>query len=277
MSAAAESSIVPTDCEAVAVPDDRTTCASGRTLHIATYNIHKGLSFFNQRVILHELRDYLRSLNVDIVFLQEVVGEHTLHANRFRNWPKDTQYEFLADAVWSDFAYGKNAVYNHGHHGNAILSRFPISSWENEDISAHRFESRGLLHCELAVPGWKGTLHCICVHLGLFKRGRYQQLEAIERRIRQLVPADAPLVLAGDFNDWRGAANQILVNRLNLVEVFQYTQGKAARSFPSVLPLLRLDRIYIRGFQIKNARVFHNRPWSQTSDHAALLAKIMRQ
>jgi len=274
---AVDSSIFPVNCETVATSDDRATREFGRTLHIATYNIHKGLSFFNQRVILHELRDYLRSLNVDIVFLQEVVGEHTLHANRFRDWPKDTQYEFLADAVWSDFAYGKNAVYNHGHHGNAILSRFPISSWENEDISTHRFESRGLLHCELTVPGWKDTLHCICVHLGLFKRGRYQQLEAIERRIRQLVPADAPLVLAGDFNDWRGAANQILVNRLNLVEVFQYTQGKAARSFPSVLPLLRLDRIYIRGFQIKNASVFHNRPWSRISDHAALLAKIMRQ
>ncbi|SFU77922.1 Metal-dependent hydrolase, endonuclease/exonuclease/phosphatase family [Nitrosomonas eutropha] len=259
------------------LPGDEAMRESNRTLHIATYNIHKGLSFFNQRVILHELRDYLRSLNVDIIFLQEVIGEHTLHASRFQDWPKDAQYEFLADAVWSDFAYGKNAVYNHGHHGNAILSRFPISSWENEDISAHRFESRGLLHCELTIPGWKDALHCICVHLGLFKRGRYQQLEAIERRIRQLVPPDAPLVLAGDFNDWRGVANQALANRLNLVEVFQHTQGKAARSFPSVLPLLRLDRIYIRGFQVKNARIFHNRPWSRISDHAALSAQIMRK
>lgn len=259
------------------IPDSKVMDVADRTLHIATYNIHKGLSIFNQRVILHELRDYLRSLNVDIVFLQEVVGEHTLHASRFRNWPKDTQCEFLADEVWSDFAYGKNAVYSHGHHGNAILSRFPILNWENEDISAHRFESRGLLHCELAIPGWKDTLHCICVHLGLFKRGRCQQLEAIERRIRQLVPPDAPLVLAGDFNDWRGVANQILANRLSLVEVFQHIQGKAARSFPSILPILRLDRIYIRGFQIKNARIFHNRPWSRISDHAALLAKIMRQ
>ncbi|MXS86118.1 EEP domain-containing protein [Nitrosomonas sp. HPC101] len=252
-------------------------CESERTLSIATYNIHKGLSFFNQRVILHELRDYLRSLNVDIVFLQEVVGEHTLHASRFQDWPGDAQYEFLADTVWSDFAYGKNAVYDHGHHGNAILSRFPISNWENEDISAHRFESRGLLHCELVIPGWKDTLHCICVHLGLFKHGRYQQLDAIERRIRQLVSPDAPLVIAGDFNDWRGVANQRLANRLNLVEVFQHVQGKAARSFPSVLPLLRLDRIYIRGFQVKNARIFHNRPWSRISDHAALLAQIVRK
>lgn len=268
---------VPADFDrSISPPENREEHETGRTLHIATYNIHKGLSFFNQRLILHELRDQLHGLDVDVVFLQEVVGEHALHATRFRDWPRNTQYEFLADSMWSDFAYGKNAIYGHGHHGNAILSRFPIVNWENEDISAHRFESRGLLHCELAIPGWKDTLHCICVHLGLFRRGRSQQLEAIEKRIRQLVSPDAPLVVAGDFNDWRGAANPLLASRLNLVEVFQHTHGKAARSFPSVLPLLRLDRIYIRGFQVKNAQILHNRPWSHISDHAVLSANIMR-
>lgn len=249
---------------------------SRRLLHIATYNIHKGLSYFNRRVILPQVRDDLRDLEVDIIFLQEVVGEHVRHANRFPDWPKGAQHEFLADSVWPDFVYGKNAVYEHGHHGNAVLSRFPITNWENEDISAHRFENRGLLHCELTIPGWDETLHCICVHLGLFKRGRIQQLAAIEKRIRDLVPSDAPLVMAGDFNDWQGAANRILANHLQLVEVFQHTQGRTARSFPSVFPLLRLDRIYIRGFEIKNTQIHRNRPWSRLSDHAVLSANIQR-
>ena len=121
-------------------------------LHIATYNIHKGFSYFNHRLVLHELRDQLRALGTDIIFLQEVVGEHSKHASRFVSWPNISQHEFLADSVWQDFAYGKNAVYDEGHHGNAILSRFPIVSWENEDISSHRFENRGLLHCELSIP-----------------------------------------------------------------------------------------------------------------------------
>ena len=98
------------------------------TLHITTYNIHKGFSQFNQRMMLHELKDQLHALGPDVVFLQEVLGEHRGHAERHDAWPEEPQYEFLADQLWQDFAYGRNAVYPEGHHGNAILSRYPIRS-----------------------------------------------------------------------------------------------------------------------------------------------------
>ncbi len=245
-------------------------------LHIATYNIHKGFSSFNQRIIVHELRKHLRALNVDIVFLQEVVGHHTAYAAHFKNWPSLSQYEFLADSVWSDFAYGKNAVYDAGHHGNAILSRYPIISSENEDISMHRFEKRGMLHCQINVPGWHENLHCICVHLGLFKHGQRRQLQALGRRIQQMVPPQAPLVIAGDFNDWREMASHILADQLGLTEAFESTQGRVARSYPAALPMLRLDRIYVRGFHIKAAHIYQGDPWSKISDHAALSAKVIR-
>src|SRR5713101_8281303 len=95
------------------------------TVDVATYNIHKGFSHFNRRMTVHELRDRLKGLGADIVFLQEVVGRNLRHARRHKDWPTEPQHEFLADHVWTDFAYGKNAVYDEGHHGNAILSRFP--------------------------------------------------------------------------------------------------------------------------------------------------------
>lgn len=246
------------------------------TLHIATYNIHKGFSHFNRRMVVHELRDRLQALGADVIFLQEVVGADERHAARYQNWPGKPQYEFLADTVWVDFAYGKNAVYDEGHHGNAILSRFPILSWENQDVSAHRFESRGLLHCEIRVPGWSRNLHCVCVHLGLFAHGRRKQLEALEQRLHELVPRDAPLIVAGDFNDWRGNASKLLVQGLELKEAFEFTRGRAARSFPSALPVFRLDRIYVRGFHVKHAHVHHGHPWSRISDHAALSATMVR-
>ena len=249
-----------------------------RSLHVVTYNIHKGLSFFNRRLVIHELRDRLRTIAADIVFLQEVQGNCDRKAARHGEWPAEPQYEFLADTVWGDFAYGRNAVYDHGHHGNAILSRFPIESWHNEDVSAHRFESRGLLHCEMAIPDWNVPLHCVCVHLALTGRGRSRQLERLRQRIERLVPANAPLIVAGDFNDWhwRYKATHELAHPLNMHEVFELYKGLPARSFPSMLPVFRLDRIYVRGFRVSRAHVHHGPAWGRISDHAALTTTLER-
>jgi endonuclease/exonuclease/phosphatase family metal-dependent hydrolase len=242
-------------------------------LHVATYNIHKGFSQFNRRMMVHELRDRLRSVNADIIFLQEVQGEHERHARRFHHWPDRPQYEFLADQVWPEFAYGRNAVYDHGHHGNAILSRFPIVSWENLDVSAHQFESRGLLHCVVEIPE-AGRVHCLCVHLALNERGRGQQLRTIVRRVLDAVPEHEPLIVAGDFNDWRNRAGRRLAGELGLAEVFRDDRGRPARSFPAGFPIFRLDRIYVRGFSIHHAEVHHGHPWSRISDHAMLTARL---
>ncbi len=243
------------------------------TLRIATYNIHKGFSNFNRRMILHDVRDRLRMLDADLIFLQEVQGSNEVHGLHHTLWTAP-QHEYLADSVWSDTAYGKNSVYEEGHHGNAILSRFPILNWENEDVSAHPLERRGLLHCELDVPGWDQRLHCVCVHLGLFSRWRAQQARALCDRIDRMVPHDAPLVIAGDFNDWQQRLSNLLRERLDVHEVFEATKGRPARSFPAGLPLLSLDRIYVRGLRVKSARMMHGKAWSKLSDHAALSAHV---
>jgi endonuclease/exonuclease/phosphatase family metal-dependent hydrolase len=240
-------------------------------MNIVTYNIHKGYSQFNRRVMLHELRERLRQLNADIVFLQEVRGAH----DRIWRRQEQPQHEFLAHDLWPYQAYGMNAVYDGGHHGNAILSHYPIVRWENQDISAHGFESRGALHCELALPGHAGvTLHCLCVHLGLFKRGRGQQFRALIERVNQSIPATAPLIIAGDFNDWNNHASRQLARELNLQEVFESHSGRLARSFPAGLPLLRLDRIYVRGLKVRHSGVHAHLPWDRISDHAALAATL---
>ena len=244
------------------------------SLHVATYNIHKGFSHFNRRMMIHELRDRLRALDADIIFLQEVLGQHQRHAARFEDWPQEPQYEFLADEVWNDYAYGRNAVYDHGNHGNAILSRYPIRWAENQDVSFHARESRGLLHCEIDVPGAHSPLHCICVHLALTERGRRHQVGALVERLHREVPPRAPLVVAGDFNDWRNLAGRRLAANLGLREALTDRWGRPARSFPSALPFLRLDRIYVRGFEVQHTEVHRGPSWSRLSDHAALSAHL---
>jgi len=43
------------------------------------------------------------------------------HAQRHANWPQGPQYEFLADSLWTQFAYGRNAVYPRGLHQDVGL------------------------------------------------------------------------------------------------------------------------------------------------------------
>ncbi|MDQ6618685.1 MAG: endonuclease/exonuclease/phosphatase family protein [Pseudomonadota bacterium] len=239
---------------------------------IATYNIHKGFSHLARRVVIHELRERLHGLSADVLFLQEVIGVHRRHADRYHNWPVKPQHEFIAGGRWQEVCYGKNSVYQDGHHGNALLSRFPIAQFENVDISAHPFESRGMLHCRIALPDGGPILHCLNVHLGLFERGRQWQLSALCERIRSTVPSGEPVIIAGDFNDWRHKANRMLMDCIGVDEVFEQVRGRPARTFPSVMPVFRLDRIYARGLRIIDARVHYAFPNARLSDHAALAA-----
>lgn len=243
-------------------------------LKIATYNIHKGFSHFNRRVVLHELRERLRELDADIVFLQEVQGEHTRHPERHRDYPCCAQHEFIAEEVWPHFAYGKNCVYEAGHHGNAILSRFPILQSRNMDVSAHRFESRGLLHCEVDLGGQ--IVHCLCAHFGLFAKGKRMQTRALIEYVRDTIPPDVPLIVAGDFNDWRNRMSHSIAGELGMHDVFHLHAGSPARSYPARLPLLRLDRIYVRGFSVLHSDVHVGGNWQRLSDHAALSTRLKR-
>jgi endonuclease/exonuclease/phosphatase family metal-dependent hydrolase len=244
-------------------------------LRVVTLNIHKGLSQFNRRVVIHELREGLGLLKPDLVFLQEVQGLNERHALRFASWPEQGQHEFLAGGELQH-AYGRNRVHQFGHYGNALLSRFPIVSHENADVSDHRFERRGLLHTVVKVPGWKRNLHCVCVHLSLHERGRRRQLDAVSARLEELADRRAPIIIAGDFNDWRLRASAILEKSLGMTEVSVAAGGSHSRTFPSMLPLLQLDRIYVRGLKVLQTKVHRGRPWSLLSDHLALSAELER-
>ena len=250
------------------LPQDAVAVTS---LHILTVNTHKGFSPLNRRFVLPELREAVRTLGADVVFLQEVLGMHRSHGQRYDNWSDVPQYEFLADSMWPVFAYGRNAVYPDGDHGNALLSKFPIVRHENLDVSVNGTEERGLLHSVLAVPG-HGEVHTVCVHLGLREGQRQQQLKLLCRLLDGLDPK-AAVIVAGDFNDWRLRADEALAD-CNMTEVFVEAFGSPAKTFPARLPLLRLDRIYIRNATAHLPKVLSRKPWSHLSDHVPLAVEV---
>ena len=264
-------------------------------LRVATYNIHKGVMGLRPKVRIHDVRLALNAIDADIVFLQEVQDRNERMARR-KGYPEGTQLDYLCTGSYLHRAYGMNAVYPHGHHGNAIVSRHEIGVFLNHDISDHALEKRGLLHAVAHFNGRKGAheIHLINTHFGLIKRSRLRQASFLVDFVRSEVPPDAPLIIAGDFHDWQRAADKVMHDELDVVEVaseFNRRQARprlmdrllpwrepkrspVARTYPSVMPWLMLDRIYVRGFQIHEVRVPKGLEWSQRSDHMPLIADL---
>lgn len=242
-------------------------------LKVLTYNIHKGFNA-NRQFMLPAMRDAIKAVDADIVLLQEVRGEHIRQQQRIKDWPVQSQTEYLAGEIWPYSIYGKNAIYRYGHHGNALLTKFPLLAWENINLTQQINASRSMLHAILQLPFTSKPLHIICIHLGLFKRERAYQLRALCQRIETLVPHHEPLVIAGDFNDWRAHAKYYLEDYLNVKEVFHTFTGDYARTFPVWRPVFRVDRIYYRALEPSHGVVLATKPWLNLSDHSALYAEF---
>lgn len=258
---------------------------SGKELRVLTYNIHKGFNTGNRRFVLHQIRDALIASDADLMFLQEMQGEHLRHEKKIADWPVLPQLEFLAENTWPFHAYGKNAIYNAGHHGNAILSKHPFEHWENINVSPFTWASRSLLHAVIRLPVLQlvgnqcdrlpessQDLHIVCIHFGLIGKERRLQISKLSAHIDSHIPHDAPLIIAGDFNDWLGQADRLFHDHLGLQEIFHVTHGRYARSFPSWLPFLPMDRIYYRGLIPVSCERLSHAPWHTLSDHAPLTA-----
>ncbi|MCG2584994.1 endonuclease/exonuclease/phosphatase family protein [Massilia sp. TS11] len=261
-------------------------------LRVVTYNIHKGVSSIGSKPRVHALKKAIGLLRADVLFLQEVQGRHDRHAERYGEpfWPSMGQHEFFAGDS-HHAAYGMNAVYDHGHHGNALLSVHPILGQANHDVSDHAYEQRGILHCVLETGA--RPVHCYVVHFGLFEAGRGRQADQLVQAVSSSAGPDEPVIIAGDFNDWRNSLSERLRQALGVREVFdELGQSSAvaarlralagrpqpgprpARTFPALMPWLRLDRIYVRGFQVEAAEVLHGSLWGKLSDHAPIVANL---
>jgi endonuclease/exonuclease/phosphatase family metal-dependent hydrolase len=237
-------------------------------LTVATYNIHKGVQGLGpaRRLEIHNLGLAIEQLDADIVCLQEVRKVHRREEKYFKHWPEMPQAEFLAPPGYVAI-YKTNAHTRHGEHGNALLSRWPVVSHRHEDMSDHRFEQRGLLHVEIQMAD--KPLHVIVVHLGLIPASRVRQIQQLHQYIARDVPEDAPLLVAGDFNDWG-------VKISNMMRLHQLTEWSAGKhpTYPSRLPMVQLDHVYAKGLMPLGQTVPHGKIWRRMSDHLPLLAQF---
>ncbi|MDR7331185.1 endonuclease/exonuclease/phosphatase family metal-dependent hydrolase [Kinneretia asaccharophila] len=244
-------------------------------MRVATYNIHKGVRGLGpaKRLEIHNLQMGVQALDADLVCLQEVRLFHHREAAYFDRtwfgWPEKGQAEFLAPDGY-EVAYRTNATTKFGEHGNALLSRWPIGDIGHHDVSDHKFEQRGLLHVPVR---WQGTeVHVVVAHFGLIHSSRVRQAERLAIFVRDHVPEGAPVLVAGDFNDW-GERLDTSMRTHGLRRASAPNRMRAA-TFPSRLPVFSLDRVYMRGLRCTGIQVPRGPSWARMSDHLPLVVEL---
>jgi endonuclease/exonuclease/phosphatase family metal-dependent hydrolase len=107
------------------------------------------------------------------------------------------------------------------------------------------------------------------VHLGLIAGSRARQVEQLGQFIGREIPRRAPVVVAGDFNDW-GSKLRPVMNELGFKD---YVGGRLL-TYPSRLPLTQLDYVYARGLKPAGVHIPRGRIWWRMSDHLPLIAEF---
>jgi endonuclease/exonuclease/phosphatase family metal-dependent hydrolase len=239
--------------------------SSSPNFRIATYNLHKCRGF-DLRIVPERILTVLKELDADILCLQEVVNAPTGHAQ----W---NQAHAIAE-TFPDFhvAFGANRPFHDGTYGNMTLSRFPIVSWRNHDLSRERREPRGVLQTEIEMA--KGAVvHVFNVHLGTgHMERRYQARKLLNPEVLEQPGLIGPRLVLGDFNEWtRGITTRLLQSSFKTFRPRHV--GRFPRTFPGMLPLVSLDHCYYDDpLQLESSRLWRSRMALWASDHLPLIA-----
>lgn len=233
-------------------------------MRVVTYNIRKGKGADGRSNIgMDQLGREISRYEADLVLCQEV-----FHCAR----GGASQSEHLAEVMGLQACYGQNKVRDVGHHGNSTFTRLQVESFQNFDISTNRIERRGALYVRLVcddVP-----LHVLNVHLGLNRWQRLTQMRRIADLIAHKAKAGEPVLLAGDFNDWRRELDRLIVGELGFHNAHGDHAPDAARTWHARRPVFSLDRIYTRNLAVTSASRPIGEPWSTLSDHLPLVAEL---
>ena len=224
-------------------------------IRVMTWNIHGALGG-NPRFDLDRVVALVKRHAPDIVALQEIDSRRARGAN------VGDPFDVLQEALGTHGVGARTVVTTDGAYGQALISRWPLFGTEIRDLSYPEREPRRAICSEVATP--YGPLRVIATHLGLSLHERRRQAFAL---LDMLGVLDRPTVALGDFNDWlwAGSVRRSLARAL---------PGRSRhRTFPSWLPLFRLDRVYL--WPAPALLGSHTDPAARAiSDHLPVIADI---
>ncbi|QDP96085.1 metal-dependent hydrolase [Microlunatus elymi] len=240
-----------------------------RPLTVMTFNIHHAAGT-DEVLSLPRIADVIKANRADVVGLQEVdrhYSERSDWADQPAELAKLLGYHvvFGANIDEAPPAEGKPRI----QYGTAILSRYPITAWQNTHLfRSPDQEQRGLLQATIDVRG--KTFHFYDTHLAASSQtDRLQQAQ----QIVELVDHDQPGILVGDLNA-EPTAPEIKTLAADLDDTWSAAGRGDSSSYPSEAPAKRIDMIFSTGrVQAIRSSVAHTDPVA--SDHLPVVAKII--
>ncbi len=225
------------------------------TLRIVSYNVHACVGR-DGRFMPERIAGVMESLDADLFALQEVED---------RPFAGTTVSQFLGAQLGLHVYRGATLRRRDADYGNLLLARHRAEDHSLHDISVPGGEPRGCIEADFELGGPR--LRLFATHLGLRAGERLQQ-------VRKLAPAlereDADIrILAGDINEWRPVGRVLRA----LHGIFDPPPRR--RTFPSHLPTIALDRIYVSpGSALTKLRTVATAECRVASDHLPLVCDI---
>ena len=224
-----------------------------RTIRVATYNIHGGVGI-DRRFAPERIARVLKEIGADVVALQEV----QTHAHL------DT-FEYLRAETGMNLIAAPTMKLGDGQFGNALLTRLPVTASTRIDLSLPGREPRVAIDATLDAGGT--PLRVIATHLGLRPGERQIQIERLLDAVR--AQPNLLTVLVGDLNEW-------FMSRRALRRLHEhFGEPPAPATFPSLLPLFALDRIWCSpASALHRVRPHRSRVAQLASDHLGVVGEV---
>ncbi|MFN3513700.1 MAG: endonuclease/exonuclease/phosphatase family protein [Phenylobacterium sp.] len=207
---------------------------------ILTYNVHRCVGS-DRRLDVGRVAEVIAKFEPDIVALQE------LDVGRARTGGVDQAHE-IAQRLKMAFHFHPALRVEEELYGDAILTALPERLIQRAPLPGHpaipQLEPRGALWVAVEIDGRE--VHIINTHLGLVPRE--QQIQAahlagpswLQHPLRT-----GPTILLGDFNaTGTSVVYRTLTARLAAARNLAPARG-ATSTFPSALPVLRIDHIFV--------------------------------
>lgn len=230
-----------------------------RSLVVATYNLHHGAPLGTDVARPAAQRRVVAAFDADIVALQEV------DVHSARSWFHD-QAGRMARRAGLTARYVATRRMVGGRYGIAMLTKRPLQPYLSMALPVGpRREPRaalfGTYHSDF------GPISVAAVHLQAVRPAERAHPEALAQ-LRVVLEAlerwPLPRLIMGDFNLRPDAVEPVLAE-------FGYQHADSGNTFPSDLPMIKIDWIAAKGARLVDGEVIE----TQASDHRPHRARLV--